>query len=553
MEININTPKFEQQNKKYNYNNQQTFTGLADNTTALLRFLDTNQAIGANCVDLGSMVIPRTTVDFINRGPDAGTETARRESMGTINHSSVGLYGTFAGLMIAAGLNNKYGIKAHKIFADNHTIDTIAQSWHDAQKASDPLKEHVKTFVNSIRVLNTDTEKTTGHISIPEKDKQEIIDALYNQLKNSKDQTIDKDFAKSMHAMITASTGGEKTVYLLSKDNKEAQNTLKTLISNFYNTTKAFSTGKAVEAFKNSADVNGNELVKALKKMNITRSAIGLGIATAIGVSTQPINMYLTKKKTGKDGFVGVEGREKDNSSEFKMMKTIGALIFAGGALATITTNPKKFLSKIQFQGMLPTIDQLKLVYGMTIASRLLAARDKDELRESAVKDSLGFLNLLILGSLVTKGAARGLDKTLVNETVSKGKSWFGKFADSSLKTRDEVLLPLLKKNGINVVKDGKAVPFKDLMKEVSKLNPDEQKAIKKKLRALNIAQIVGYLYSGLVLGVGIPKLNIYMTNKSEAKRKAKLAQAKADNANPVFSSENQDFLKSKYKSFISA
>jgi len=211
MEIDIKTPQLNQQ-QKYNYKNQQSFTGYYENTTALLRFLDTNQAIGANCVDLGSMVIPRTAVDFINRGPDAGTETARRESTGTINHSSVGIYGTLAGLMIASGINSKYGIKAHKIFADNHTIDTIAQSWHDAQKAADPLKKHVENFIDSIKVLNTDTDKATGHIEIPKEDKQQIIDAIYNELKNSKNETIDKDFAKSIHAMITASTGGEKTV-----------------------------------------------------------------------------------------------------------------------------------------------------------------------------------------------------------------------------------------------------------------------------------------------------------------------------------------------------
>ena len=46
--------------------------------------------------------------------------------------------------------------------------------------------------------------------------------------------------------------------------------------------------------------------------------------------------------------------------------------------------------------------------------------------------------------------------------------------------------------------------------------------------RTVELAQIAGYLYSGLVLGIGIPKLNIYMTNKSEARRKAKLAEKKA-------------------------
>ena len=72
----------------------------------------------------------------------------------------------------------------------------------------------------------------------------------------------------------------------------------------------------------------------------------------------------------------------------------------------------------------------------------------------------------------------------------------------------------------------------------------------KGKLRALSIAQIAGYLYSGIILGFGIPKLNIYMTNKSEAKRKAKLAAEKAKqaevqpNAQTQFTSMNKPEMK---------
>ena len=95
---------------------------------------------------------------------------------------------------------------------------------------------------------------------------------------------------------------------------------------------------------------------------------------------------------------------------------------------------------------------------------------------------------------------------------------------NSSLKTRDEVLYAELKKRGISTFKDGKELPFKELLKLADK-------PLKGKLRALNIAQIAGYLYSGLVLGIGVPKLNIYMTNKSEAKRKARLAEAQKNKA----------------------
>ncbi|MCI1273927.1 MAG: hypothetical protein LKG27_05790 [Clostridiaceae bacterium] len=539
MKINKITPQYLNQTRQEHQekHNQPSFKGGMDMFTSGLRFLDTNQAVGACAVDLCSMVIPRTTVDFINRGPSAGTETMRREATGTTNHASVGIYGTLAGFAIATGFNNKYGVKAHKIFADNHTINIIAQSWQDSLHSgnSDPLKLHVQNFVDGIKVYNTDNDKVKGYVEIPKEDRNAIVDFLYNDLKNSKSQIISKDAKNTLYTMITGATGGEKNVVLSGTHGQpDAANTLKTLISNFYNITKACSTEKAQEVFKNTTDFAKNDFVNTLKHINLKRSIGGLGIATAIGMSTQPINMYLTKKKTGQDGFVGVKGRKKDNSFNFKVMKAVVGAAFAAGALATITTHPSKFMSKIQFQGMLPTLDQLKLVYGMTIVSRLLVARDKDELRESAVKDSLGFLNLLILGNMVTKGTARIFDKSLINKVNGAGKSFMEKMSGSSLKTRDEVLFSTLKQNGIDLVKaDGKALGFKEMMAKVKDLPLETQTELRRKISALNISQVVGYLYSGIVLGVGIPKLNIYMTNKSEKKRQAKLAQEEAQNPKP--------------------
>lgn len=497
------------------------FTGAFDVVSSGLRFLDTNQAWGANAVDLCSMVIPRTTVDFINRGPEAGTETARRESAGTINHSLVGVYGTGAGLALAALFNSKYGIRADKIFADNNTIDVLAKYWHEAREAGADKKTIVKTYTDklaeNIKFFNTNSNIDDGLISMSKESQKEFSQKMSEMLLSDKnDKNKLKEFSKFMHNLMTSDTGAESKV-VLEGFSRKADNTSKTLISNIYNVSKTFLEGKVDDAFKNSKMVDNNEFVNGLKKLNLQRSALGLGIAAGIGMSIQPLNMYLTKKKTGSDGFVGVPGREKDKTKEFKVMKSIAAAVFSLGALATITTNPKKFLSKIQFQGMSPTINQLKFVYGMTIASRLLSSRDKDELRESAVKDSLGFLNLLILGSLVTKGTARAMDKSLINVTKKGSKNFFSWLSNSSLKTRDEVLYEALKKKGVATVKDGKAIPFKELIKSADD-------ATKSKLRALNLSQIAGYLYSGLVLGVGIPKLNIYMTNKSEAKRQAKLA-----------------------------
>lgn len=518
--MNIQPILPQQQNRQQN----PSFTS----ATTILRFLDTNQAWGANAVDLCSMVIPRTTVDFVNRGPDAGTETARRESMGTFNHSMVGVYGTVAGLALATTLNKKFGFKAHKIFADNDTIEAITKSY-DANKGAN-YSNHLREIFGKL-----ETQVDGEWRKIPQEDIEKLVEKYNSALINRQSPERINDELKSFSkAVITHATGSEKAYRFAGSKNTFS---LTSGIENIYNVSKALIA-------KDLKGISTEEFLKSMKKMNLGRSLLGLGFGATVGMLTQPVNMYLTKKKTGSDGFVGVAGREKDKSAEFKFLKLAGFSAFAIGTLSTITPNPKKFLNKLQFQGMTPTISQLKFVYGLTIASRLLAARDKDELRESAVKDSLGFLNLLVLGSLVTKGVARAFDKSLINVSKEDSKNFFKWLSNSSLKSRDEVLYDALKKQGKEIYKNGKELPFKELLKLADK-------GTKSKLRALNISQIAGYLYSGLVLGIGVPKLNIYMTNKSEERRKAKLAQNNAIITQPnemktMLSSDNLSFLRSK-------
>jgi hypothetical protein len=194
---------------------------------------------------------------------------------------------------------------------------------------------------------------------------------------------------------------------------------------------------------------------------------------------------------------------------------------------------PKKFMDKMSFTGKMPTINQLKGIYGITIISRIFSARDKDELREVLTKDTLGYLSWLVLGDIVNRFTAAMIDNSVVNfkkGTENKGK--FTKMFNASLKTRDEILIETLAQNGIKSTKEegGKVIAktFKEMQKELDKLSPVTKKITKKRLRTLNAAQISGYLFSGLVLGLGIPNLNIYITNYLDKKRKAEAAQKQA-------------------------
>lgn len=536
------------ENKKDNVN----FTGAFDAVTMGLRFLDTNQAWGANAVDLASMVIPRTTVDFVNRGPAAGMETGRREASGTINHSLVGVYGTVAGLALATALNNKYGIKAHKLFVDDETLDLLAKAWDKQVKAgnNEPVKDYLRDVLS-----NAETRVGDDWKKIPQDKLEDVVNKFTDVLK-SKDApvTISKDLKAYAQSVITHATGSENT-FRLAENQKTTS--VSNLLDSIYNVSRTFVNEKVGNAFKESKDIDTNAYLKSLKRMNLRRSMLGLGIASAVGMSIQPLNIYLTKKKTGSDGFVGVEGRQKDNSAGFKGMKVAAAGIFGGGILATIGMRDgvKGLLKKIQFRGLVPTLDQFKFIYGVTIMSRFLAARDKDELREAVVKDVLGFFNWLVLGNFVAKMTANAMDQNLLNYSEKEhGKGFFNKIIKAPLVSRDEVLHRGLHAAGIDSVENGKALPFKQLLKKLSSKQVGEaiRKETKGKLRALSIAQVAGYLYSGLILGVGIPKLNIYMTNKSEEKRKARLAAEKAKQQ-PDVNEQYQAMMKPDNLAFLSS
>ena len=532
----MNIQKVQQFNTSENRQYQPQFTGPVDaavNAAATaLRFLDTNQAIGACAVDLGCMVAPRTITDF-SRGSDAGFETLRRESTGTLNHASIGpIYGGLAGLLLANTINSEYGIDATKVFADAETIEMMSKIQYDNLKAGKNSAEFAKTVASSISTPNH------GKLSRGvQKNFAETLVKLINppeELKGLDLYRYNKQHKELLRNIILSNTG-EETNITLKYEGKELKSSLNAMVDNVSSLSKTLFKEKVVDSFSNAKSFADVSFVKSLKNFGMKRSLLGLAMGTAVGCSIQPINIYLTKKKTGSDGFVGVEGREKDNSKGFKALKAAAAGAFALFAIGSIG-KPKNLLKNIQYKSLVPTLEQFKLVYGLTISSRFLAARDKDELREAVVKDTLGFSTWLLLGNFVAKGTLKGLSKMY--------KKRHGVDLNIIGKTRDEVLHTRLKELKAKTVENGKALSYVDLLKKL----PESDKLTKTKLKYFSLAQLAGYAFSALVLGVGIPKLNIYMTNKSEQKR------AQQRTMNPqfnMFKPENLAFL-SKEMNFTS-
>ena len=533
-----------QQNSIINRQQQPQFKGAGD---TVLRYLATNQAVGANAVDFSFMVAPRSASDMIKRGPAAGMETVRREIMGTINDSLIGSYGIVAGSLIAYAINNKYGLNVNKMFTAPETLNILAENKANQIKNNETQLDYIKKTLANVKAYNPTAKgaDADGFVRISKATIDETAEyfneALNNKDLHFKEWTKDKtDKARNVIMnKITENTGAQSTYILESADKKMQSHTnLKTLLDDMYLVSSSFNKEKVNQAFKDQIKSGGaikdNTFIKGLSKFMKTRAGMGFAMASLVGVSVQPINMYLTKLKTGTDGFVGVEGRSKDDSAGFKALKVGSSAAFFSMILATLNmsplkflTHPGKFMDKMAFKGVWPTISQLKGVYGVTIISRIFSARDKDELREVLTKDTLGYLSWLVLGDIINKMAADGLDKSVINyKSSDKDKNIFKRTFNASLKTRDEILIETLAQNGVKTTKEegGKVIAktFNEMLKDLDSIKDSSVKKIaRKRLSTLNKAQLAGYLFSGLVLGLGIPNLNIYITNTLDKKRKA--------------------------------
>ena len=526
-------------------NKQQSFGYALNGATQVLRFLNTSPAIGATGVDIGSMSAPRTIIDGSKRGFNAGVETGIREGSGTTNHALIGTYGMIAGALLSQGLNKKFGVQSNKVFANFDTIETIGTIWNNIvqkNKSATPTEMRKQLFSKVLSEVRGNVQNAKGELERIPIDKKSINSFMEEISKyideNPNSYKLPSNLFNRLKTIIGYSTAAESD-FLLTAAKNSAKSDLDTLIKSTFSLGKLFSEPKALESFRKSAELGANKFVKALKSTKLKASLLGVAIGMGVGAMVQPFNVWLTKKRTGVEGFVGVENGKKDDSLKFKLLKGTTAAGFLAFAYSTIVGNifkiPLKkqlglFLNKMQFNGFIPSLPQFKAIYGFTIASRILSAREGNEYRETMTKDPLGFVNWLILGDFVQKIVATFSNKNLTNYSEKDhGKGLLNKIfnLDVKVKTHDEILFEELKKKKLDMSSmtsiDGKMLSARDLLKKYVEKIP----SLKARIKGKNIAQFAGYLYSALVLGIFIPKLNIAVTNYVQNKKKK---QQESDN-----------------------
>ena len=517
--------------QKINDNNRKNvkFNGALDGMiTTTLRTLDTNPMANAVGIDLFAMVGPRTYVDTKERNKYAGAETFFREFTGT-------LIVCLSASLFAKGITkvaNKL-IKPHIKINPNSwfskdSVTLLKTSWEKS-------KNNTRAFVSNVldgvsgrdgkkineyknidwenvkwldeqrwNNISWDNQKYSG-IHHKLKSKEGITNAITELIE---DKTITKKDRKQLLTII-----GSRVVNALGVNNVGVKIEDKTLSTNIPNLLRdTVDMGKDV--FTNKT-ITSNEAIDKINKINNIKSIGALSLASTLGLTNQYINRKITEKRTGTKGFVGDKNyndnvrnkaQNKDNSKQLLAEKLIMSAGMAAMALGVMKVkSPKDFVKKLEFTGPVTSGNAIKTVYASTLIGRFMASDSQDELRETATRDYLGFLNWLVFGGFASKGVANLLDRkreNLFNEH-KKGKGIRHWLNDLSLKSHNEIA--------------SKGADF-----------------AKKNMWKLNLAHISGLAYSTIALGVLLPKLNIFITNRKQ-KNDRKIEQANSLNDYKIY------------------
>lgn len=562
-------------NNLYSYNKQASlankkrevsFGGPLNNefVTSICK-LKENKVASLLGINMASMVIPQTIIDF-QRNKQAGIETSVFQLGGIfVNYLMYGALSSAIGLM---------GLRALKILPNankgfdisNKSLDFLGEQWKNAKGADTDkrLEAYVENVVNGIKA-KTGTEDYKA-LNLGD-NLDDVVKKITSAIKNHSNlnAVLNPSASKSEKITVLNSILDPIGKALGACDNISHDGGFKGSLEQLIRDTHR----AGQDIFSQHGDDVIKDKIAQLKALNKTKLGVTLAVVMAATFSIQHINRYLTKLRTGKDGFVGYSDFDKNKQNPTKTdtkqetPKTQGA-------------DKKK---QVSFGGIFPGEDQLKyLIYPANISGRLTAVRDKNELAEATVKTAIGYANLMFIPALVANlgaylaskftkppvvlenfkqhvnidnrqiGAIFNLDKNAFDEgKIGKQLNKIPLLKDarsSILNFMKEHVEPLYKtRNWLIEVNDASTKSYReiryfaenyvenlgdDVLKGLSKAEAKEQ--IVKHLKGIkNKSIIAGVGYACITLGIIIPKLCAKWTeykHKKELESKAQTPPA---------------------------
>ena len=460
-------------------NNTLNFTSSLGGLSKTLYTLSNNDMLNASFVDVFAMDTPRTIVETKNRGKQAGIEMGFREYTGTfIAEFSAAVFAILASKFISKKINPDIKVNSSS-WITNNSLNVFSDLYNKSNKTPE---SYVETTLNAMSGV---AGRETKNFSDIDKEKAKpVIEKLTDLITN---KNTDKKVLENIQTDIINLLGADNSITIKSGKNEVSSNLTHTLRD-------IVDSGRNI--FFTETKQNSGKIVSKLKHMNNLRIGIAIPLSMTLAITNQYLNRYLTKRRTGISNFVGENGYEnnvafknqKGNEKGLWWKKLLSAGIFVLMLTKVMgVKKPMDLIKKLEFDGPATSGNAIKTIYGTLILGRIFASKDSTELRETNVRDYLGFLNWLVLGGFVAKGVGQAMDK------------------------KQEKLFNISKKGtGIN-----------HWLKEVSLKSQKEIIAqggnVKANLRKLNIAQMSGIAYSAIMLGILLPKLNIWMTRRNKS------------------------------------
>lgn len=535
-----NTTQYKNYRDSKKDKSQQNFKGgVADVAFNVLdkgfAILDKNPMIQVSFVDTVATNIPRTLVD-LKTGLAAALETCRREFSGLFVNCLMGglIVKGVAGILPKANELKDTGVVGS--WANGDAITKLQGVYQQAQTsgATDTTREFVSQAIGSLQGLEGKTwVKYADKASNPKY--QEAISQVTEAIsKTGKDRN---KLLKSAQTKLAGLTKAETIMKFKDTPQANLEETLRDIadMGSKFNKVKnrtLTSMGKTVADMTDtevSKKVTGeiSKYGKSLNKFVNKKSLIGMAIVLGIAVSIQTINRAITRKQFNAEGAPiykdfgkkqTAQKMDEEQKKKFGFQKAVSAVGMYG--LAALSMMKKPSLGMFQFSGIFPTLDQCRWIAASTNASRMLAAEDTNELRETVVRDVASFSGLYFLGDYVKKGVASGIEALSKTKT---GAKLVGKNVVLLNRIKD-VPKPNISANA-SFMEKAKAQTvyrtkqFGNWIKNTDLKSAAEVSSTKtRNLR--NLCRVADIAFSIIALGIVLPKYNRSVTEKKVAEAK---------------------------------
>lgn len=394
-----------------------------------LQAMDANPILAVVLLDIVTAILPNYLIDTFQRNVAQGLETLRREASGLIINC---LLPGAAVLGVAWGMKNAVmgkefkDVPSHRVWASEDNITEGVATWKKA--AGTTREEKIRNFVeHSFERIKPNDESlmvkgTPEEIEAAKKEAKTAIKDLADEIiqgngtysSNKKRMKIDDKKLNSIYERLSRAYGQSKGVEITRiADGAKPGSTFSTGMKNYIRDT--FSLARAFE--DNAVKTHGiDKYADKLKKLLKFKSYGTMAAVGALALSMQAINRKITEKSTGRKGYSGYKDLNNDSapterSDKEKKELFIGKML-ATGASASIMAGMGTFApGMLNFAAPTTTMHQGRSLYLLTDMGRVNASYEKNELKDTLIRDTLIFLNLYVLGDFVQKGIMEGVQK----------------------------------------------------------------------------------------------------------------------------------------------